>query len=170
VRVARNASKRLSAALSRNTRAAATGPAKPLISTAPRSLIVEQPAGQPPRARPDHHGSRRGQRLQPCREVRRLADHRLLLRCPLADQGDVLLAIGDPAAAEASYNEAIAVAQSQSARLWELGAAMSLARLWRDQGKGTEAHALLAPVYGWFTEGFGTPVLQEAKALLNDLD
>jgi predicted ATPase len=46
---------------------------------------------------------------------------------------------------------------------------MSLARLWRDQGNGTEAHALLAAVYGWFTEGFGTPVLQEAKALLDKL-
>jgi class 3 adenylate cyclase/tetratricopeptide (TPR) repeat protein len=84
--------------------------------------------------------------------------------------GDVLRAMGDPAAAEASYHEAIAIAQQQSAKLWELGAAMSLARLWRDQGKRTEARDLLAPVYGWFTEGFGTPVMQEAKALLNDLD
>jgi predicted ATPase len=46
---------------------------------------------------------------------------------------------------------------------------MSLARLWRDQGKHTEARDLLAPVYGWFTEGFGTPVLQEAKAQLDEL-
>ena len=83
--------------------------------------------------------------------------------------GDVLLALGDRAGAEASYYEAIAIAQQQSAKLWELRAAASLARLWRDQGKLTEAHALLAPVYGWFTEGFGTPVLQEAKALLEDL-
>jgi tetratricopeptide (TPR) repeat protein len=84
-------------------------------------------------------------------------------------QGDVLLAMGDFAAAEASYREAIAIAQQQSARLWELRAAMSFARLWCDQGKPAEARDLLAPVYGWFTEGFSTPVLQEAKALLDEL-
>jgi predicted ATPase len=84
-------------------------------------------------------------------------------------RGDVLLAAGDLAAAEASYREAMAIAQRQSAKLWELCAAMSLARLWRDQGKCTAGHALLAPVYGWFTEGFGTPVLQEARALLAEL-
>jgi predicted ATPase len=83
--------------------------------------------------------------------------------------GEVLLATGDAAAAEASYREAIAIAQQQSAKLWELRAATSLARLWRDQGKCTQARDLLAPVYGWFTEGFGTPVLQEAKALLDKL-
>ena len=63
----------------------------------------------------------------------------------------------------------MALARRQSARLWELRTAMSLARLWRDQGKSTAAHELLAPVYGRFTEGFGTPVLQEAKALLAEL-
>ena len=63
-----------------------TGAPKPLISTAPQILVVEQPAGQPPRARPDHHGPRCRQRLQPRRQVRRLADHRLLLRGTLADQ------------------------------------------------------------------------------------
>jgi predicted ATPase len=83
--------------------------------------------------------------------------------------GDVLLATGDAAAAEASYHEAIAIAQRQSAKFWELRAAMSLARLWREQGKRAAARDLLAPVYGWFTEGFGTPVLQEAKALLDEL-
>jgi predicted ATPase len=83
--------------------------------------------------------------------------------------GDVLLATGDAAAAEASYCEAIAIAQQQSAKLWELCAATSLTRLWRDQGKRAEARDLLAPLYDWFTEGFGTPVLQEAKALLVDL-
>jgi predicted ATPase len=81
----------------------------------------------------------------------------------------VLLATGEGAGAEAGYREAIAIAQQQSAKLWELRAATSLARSWRGQGKRTEAHELLAPVYGWFTEGFGTPVLQEAKALLEDL-
>jgi predicted ATPase len=83
--------------------------------------------------------------------------------------GDVLFAMGDPAAAEASYREAIAIAQQQSAKLWELRAKMSLARLWRDQGKRAEACNLLASIYEWFTEGFGTPVLQEAKALLEEL-
>ena len=84
--------------------------------------------------------------------------------------GDVLLATGDPAAAEASYREAVAIAQGQSAKLWELRAAMSLARLWRDQGQRIEARDLLAPVYGWFTEGFATPVMREAKALLDELN
>jgi predicted ATPase len=83
--------------------------------------------------------------------------------------GDLLLATGDAAAAEVSYREAIAIAQRQSAKLWELRAAMSLVKLWRGQNKRAEAHALLAPVYGWFTEGFGTAVLQEAKALLDEL-
>ena len=83
--------------------------------------------------------------------------------------GEVLLATGDARAAEASYREAMAIAQRQSAKLWELRAAMSLARLWRHQGKSAAARELLAPVYGWFTEGFDTPVLQEAKALLDEL-
>jgi tetratricopeptide (TPR) repeat protein len=84
--------------------------------------------------------------------------------------GDVLLEMGDPAGAEVCYREAIAIAQRQSAKLWELCSATSLARLWRDRGKRAEARDLLAPVYGWFTEGFGTPLLQEAKALLEELD
>jgi class 3 adenylate cyclase/tetratricopeptide (TPR) repeat protein len=83
--------------------------------------------------------------------------------------GDVRAAMGDRAGAEASYEEAIAVARQQSAKLWELRAGMSLARLWRDQGKRGKARDLLAPVYGWFTEGFATPVLQEAKLLLEEL-
>jgi tetratricopeptide (TPR) repeat protein len=105
-------------------------------------------------------------------EARRLAEE-TLERWALAEtlrlRGDVLAAMGDAAAAEASYHEAIAVAQQQSAKLWELRAAVSLARLWRDEGKRTEARDLLAPVYGWFTEDFATPVLQEAKALLEEL-
>jgi predicted ATPase len=85
-------------------------------------------------------------------------------------RGNLLSATGDQAAAEQSYHQALAVARRQGARLWELrAAATSLARLWRDQGKRTEAHDLLAPVYGWFTEGFDTPVLKEAKELLNEL-
>jgi predicted ATPase len=84
-------------------------------------------------------------------------------------RGDLLAQTGDRKAAEASYREALALAQQQSAKLWELRTATSLVRLWHEQGNRTEAHALLAPVYGWFTEGFGTPVLQEAKALLAEL-
>jgi predicted ATPase len=61
------------------------------------------------------------------------------------------------------------VARKQQAKFWELRAAMSIARLWRDQGKRDEAHELLAPVYGWFTEGFDTRDLKEAKALLDEL-
>jgi predicted ATPase len=61
------------------------------------------------------------------------------------------------------------VAQQQSAKYWELRAATSLARLWRDQDKVQQARELLAPIYGWFTEGFDTRDLKEAKALLEDL-
>ena len=81
-------------------------------------------------------------------------------------RGDLLNANGDVAGAELSYQQAIAVAKRQSAKMFELRASTSLARLWRDQGKRVEAHNLLSPVYGWFTEGFETPVLGEAKALL----
>jgi class 3 adenylate cyclase/predicted ATPase len=84
-------------------------------------------------------------------------------------RGDLLIATGDRPAAEQSYHEALAVARRQSAKLWELRASTSLARLWRDQGKRTEARDLLAPIYNWFTEGFDTPDLKEAKALLEEL-
>ena len=62
---------------------------------------------------------------------------------------------------------ALAVARQQQTKSWELRAAMSMARLWRDQGKRDEARELLAPVYGWFTEGFDTRDLKEAKELLD---
>ena len=75
----------------------------------------------------------------------------------------------DAAKAEAYFERALAVARQQQAKSWELRAAMSLARLWRDQGKVQQARELLAPVYGWFTEGFDTRDLKEAKALLNEL-
>ena len=71
----------------------------------------------------------------------------------------------DAAKAEAYFERALAVAREQQAKSWELRAAMSMARLWRDQGKRDEARDLLAPVYGWFTEGFDTLDLKEAKAL-----
>jgi predicted ATPase len=85
--------------------------------------------------------------------------------------GEFLLrqAVPDAPQAEACFQQALTVARRQEAKALELRAAMSLARLWQSQGKRTEAHALLAPVYGWFTEGFGTPDLQQAKALLEEL-
>ena len=73
------------------------------------------------------------------------------------------------AKAEALLQRALTVAREQQAKSWELRAAMGLARLWRDQGKRQQARDLLAPVYGWFTEGFDTLDLKEAKALLEQL-
>jgi len=74
------------------------------------------------------------------------------------------------AEAESCFHHALEIARSQQAKSFELRAATSLARLWQRQGKRTEAHELLAPVYGWFTEGFDTADLQEAKALLDQLE
>jgi predicted ATPase len=74
-----------------------------------------------------------------------------------------------PAEAEACFQRALDVARRQEAKSLELRAAMSLARLWHHQGKRDEARGLLAPIYGWFTEGFDTADLQEAKALLEEL-
>jgi class 3 adenylate cyclase/predicted ATPase len=86
-------------------------------------------------------------------------------------QGALLLrqAIPDTSQAEACFHHALALARRQQAKSWELRAAMSLARLWQHQGKRAEAHELLAPVYGWFTEGFDTADLQDAKTLLAEL-
>jgi class 3 adenylate cyclase/predicted ATPase len=86
-------------------------------------------------------------------------------------RGELLFRRGDSSAraAEHEYRTGIEISRAQEARSWELRAATSLARLWRDQGKREEAQALLAPIYGWFTEGFETPDLKEAKALLEDL-
>jgi len=70
---------------------------------------------------------------------------------------------------QACFGQALAVARQRQANSWELRAAASMARLWRDQGKPQQAHELLAPVYDWFTEGFNTLDLQEAKALLDEL-
>jgi predicted ATPase len=71
--------------------------------------------------------------------------------------------------AEACFHQALSVARHQQAKSWELRAATSLARLWQSQGKRQDAYDLLAPVYAWFTEGFDTADLQDAKALLNAL-
>jgi len=85
-------------------------------------------------------------------------------------EGGLLLAEGRPASdAEQSYQNALQTARRQHAKLWELRAARDLARLWRDQGKRAEARELLASVYGWFTEGFETVDLKDAKALLAEL-
>jgi predicted ATPase len=75
----------------------------------------------------------------------------------------------DQAEAEASFRKALAIARDQGTRGFELRAAINLARLLRDEGQCTEARDLLAPVYGWFTEGFNTQDLKEAKALLDEL-
>jgi predicted ATPase len=85
-------------------------------------------------------------------------------------QGELLLqqSLDNQTEAETQFHHAMTIAQNQSAKSWELRAATSLARLWQQQGKRQEAHDLLAPVYGWFTEGFGTADLKDAKALLDE--
>jgi predicted ATPase len=85
-------------------------------------------------------------------------------------KGQLLLRQGHSEAAEELHRKALGIATEQEAKLWELRAAMSLARLRRDQGRRNEARDLLAPVYGWFTEGFDTPDLKEARVLLEALN
>jgi len=91
--------------------------------------------------------------------------------CPetLRLRGEIRRRQDEEELAEADFRDAIALAREMSAKAWELRAATSLARLWRDQGKRAKARDLLAPIYGWFTEGFDTPDLKEAKALLDEL-
>ena len=86
-------------------------------------------------------------------------------------KGELLLSMSSDNAPEAEtrFGKALDVARRQQAKSLELRAATSQARLWRDQGKMAEAHELLVPVYNWFTEGFDTPDLQDAKALLDEL-
>jgi predicted ATPase len=91
-------------------------------------------------------------------EIRRIAGE-IALRSPEHDS----------AKAEAYFERALTIARQQRAKSYELRAAMSMARLWRDQGKQDRARKLLAPVYGWFTEGFDTLDLKQAKALLDEL-
>ena len=95
----------------------------------------------------------------------RFFEAELLYRVP----GDLLNAAGDQSAAEQHYCRAIGVAEQQGAKLFQLRASTSLARLWRDQGKRAEARDLLGPIYTWFTEGFDAPDLKDAKALLDEL-
>jgi class 3 adenylate cyclase/predicted ATPase len=85
-------------------------------------------------------------------------------------KGKLLLRQGHTEVAEEFYRKALSISQEQEAKMWELRAAVSLARLRRDQGRRDEVRDLLAPVYGWFTEGFDTPDLKDAKALLDELD
>jgi class 3 adenylate cyclase/predicted ATPase len=85
-------------------------------------------------------------------------------------KGQLLLRQGHAGAAEELYSKALSIAREQEAKLWELRADVSLARLRRDQGRRAEARDLLAPVYGWFTEGFATPDLRDARALLDELE
>jgi predicted ATPase len=85
-------------------------------------------------------------------------------------QGELLRMQGaDPAEVEACFRQAIQVARQQQAKSWELRAVMSLCRLWQEQGKREEARQMLAEIYGWFTEGFDTPDLREARVLLEEL-
>ena len=85
--------------------------------------------------------------------------------------GEIALKLPEPDAAkiEAYFERALTVARQQQAKSWELRAATSMARLWRNQGKPQQARELLAPAYGWFSEGFDTLDLKEAKALLDEL-
>ena len=89
----------------------------------------------------------------------------------LVAEADAMIATDEreSSAVERRYGEAIDIARRQAAKSWELRAATGLARLWRSQGKTTEARDLLAPVYGWFAEGFDTADLKDAKALLDEL-
>jgi len=84
-------------------------------------------------------------------------------------RGDLLLATGRAPEAENSFREALSVAQRQHGRLWELRAALSLARLWHGEGRNEEARTLLQPIYGWFTTAVRTPDLEEAQELLGRL-
>jgi predicted ATPase len=84
-------------------------------------------------------------------------------------RGTLYISMHREGAAEDAYQLALAIAQRQSATFWAMRAALDLARLWRDQGKRTEAGHLLSPIYSEFTEGFDTPVLQDTKALLSEL-
>ena len=85
--------------------------------------------------------------------------------------GEIALMSLEPDAVKAQecFEQSLVIARAQQAKSWELRSAISMARLWRGQGKRKDARDLLAPVYSWFKEGFNTPVLQSAKALLEEL-
>jgi tetratricopeptide (TPR) repeat protein len=87
----------------------------------------------------------------------------------LCCRGDAIMALGDRTQAEADYHRALAWSRERNARWIELNAGIRLARQWQADGRARDASELLAPVYGWFTEGFDNPVLRDAKALLEEL-
>jgi predicted ATPase len=84
-------------------------------------------------------------------------------------RGEILLVRNQPQDAEASFEQSLEIARSQHAKSWELRTTMSLCRLWETQNRRSEAHALLANIYGWFTEGFDLPELVDAKRMLESL-
>ncbi|HWG78541.1 MAG TPA: hypothetical protein VN681_02140, partial [Stellaceae bacterium] len=84
-------------------------------------------------------------------------------------RAEALCALGRPEAAESGFRAALAVAQRQSAKLWELRAATGLARLWRDRARPQQARALLTPIHDWFTEGRDMRDLKAARELLDEL-
>jgi predicted ATPase len=96
-------------------------------------------------------------------------NERACLDQSLRQQGALMSSEPDATKAENYFDGALRVARQQRAKSWELRTAMSMARLWRSQGKRQEARDLLAPVYGWFAEGFDTRDLKEAKTLLGEL-
>jgi predicted ATPase len=113
-----------------------------------------------------------GAGLAHLREAERQAEATRVRSCQCETfrlRGVLLILMGDCVAAESSFRDAISLAQRQGAKFFELRAALDLARLRRDQGKVQQARELLAPVYRWFTEGFETRDLKEAKALLEEL-
>ena len=119
-----------------------------------------------------------GKAEQPEERLKRLAEAAVLVektgeRRAAAEMhrlcGILLLSMNKHNAAEDSLNQALAVARQQNGKFWELRAATSLAQLWRDQGKQSGAHGLLAPIHDWFTEGFDTPDLRNAKIFRDEL-
>jgi predicted ATPase len=129
------------------------------------------PARDRRRSVPDRRAALRGAPSRRGRSLARQADGpRLGCRASIGLRGEIVLASGGtPADAEEHFQRALEIARSQEARSYELRAATRLARLWRDQRKPSEARALLQTVYDWFTEGFDTPDLKDAKALLEEL-
>src|SRR5262249_46027163 len=134
-----------------------------------KQTVVSQPAGR-------GAGACRKNRGRPSRPGRRIGNSGRLRgegtgrrNSSIGRRAHQCLPDPDPTKAEESFHTALAIAREQGTRGYELRAATSLARLWREQGWRGEARDLLAPVYGWFTEGFDTPDLTEAKALLDEL-
>jgi predicted ATPase len=109
--------------------------------------------------------------LHEAQEVMQTSDERLYEAEVYRLRGELLRqqSAAQQGEAEEQFHQALTVARRQQAKSLELRAAMSLSRLWQQQGKLAEARALLAPIYGWFTEGFDTADLQDAKALLEEL-